>query len=154
MADPNPSAYSVIATALEQIIATEFEPEGFTAIRDNLHESLGLDRTDIGIAPIEERPWDRAGVAQEVMVEVRFYDLWTKEISPTTIVDPARITGFAERFRDAVRRQQATDPGSGRVWYFDVVRIQYPNDPTGNKTRFHATIRAYGDNSGLVETRA
>lgn len=152
MADPTPSAYLTVATALQQIIETEFQPEGYTAIRDKLHESLGRARTAIGIAPSEDRVRETNAVVQETFVEVRFYDLWTQEISPDTIVDPALITGYAERFREACRRSNATDPGTGQVWYFDVVRITYPDDPTGNKSRFHATVRAYGNNAGLVET--
>jgi hypothetical protein len=152
MAEPTASAYLTVANALQQIIAIEFEEEGFTAIRDNLHESLGRSRVDIGIAPVEDRVRESDAAMQETYVEVRFYGLWTQEISPDTVVDPALITGYAERFRDALRRSSATDPGTGEVWYFQVVRITYPNDPTGNKSRFHAQIRAFGNNSGLVET--
>lgn len=152
MPESTASPYKTVATALQAVIAAEFEPEGFTAIRDNLHESLGRSRTAIGIAPSEDRVRENNAVVQETYVEVRFYDLWTQEISPDTVVDPALITGYAERFRSALRRAKAMDPGTGEVWYFDVVRITYPNDPTGNKSRFHATIRAYGNNSGLVET--
>ncbi len=154
MAEPTPSAYLTVATALQAVIAAEFEEEGFTAIRDNIHESLGRRRVDIGIAPSEDRVRDGNAVVQETYVEVRFYGLWTQEISPDTVVDPALITGYAERFRDAVRRAKATDPGTSQVWYFDVVRTTYPSDPTGNKSRFHAQVRAYGNNAGLVETTA
>lgn len=152
MADPTPSAYLTVATALAIVIADEFEDEGYTAIRDKLHESLGRNKTAIGIAPSEDRVRETNAVVQETYVEVRFYDLWTQEISPDTIVDPALIAGYAERFRNACRRSNATDPGTGQVWYFDVVRITYPDDPTGNKSRFHAQVRAYGNNSGLIET--
>lgn len=154
MADPTTSAYLTVATALQQIIATEFAPEGFTAIRDNLHESLGRYRTDIGIAPVDDFPRDSNELVKETVVEVRFYDLWTQEISPDTVVDPARITGFARRLEDAVRVANATDPGTGEVWYFAIRRTTFPNDPTGNKTRFHMTIRSFGNNAGLIETTA
>jgi hypothetical protein len=154
MPDPTTSPYLTIASALQQIIAVEFEDEGFTAIRDNLHESLGRTRTDIGIAPTEDYPREDIEVTQETYVEIRFYDLWTQEITPETVVDPARITGFAERLKKAIFASQATDPGTDEVWYFSVKRCTFPNDPTGNKTRFHMTIRAYGNNAGLVETTA
>lgn len=146
------STYETVATALQQIIATEFSAEGFTAIRDNLHESLGRERVDIGIAPIEDYPRETNEIMEETYVEIRFYDLWTQEISPDTVVDPARITGFAQRLKDAIRVSQATDPGTGQVWFFNVRRTVYGNDPTGNKTRFHMTVRAFGNNPALVET--
>jgi hypothetical protein len=152
MAPPTTSAYLTVATALQQIVATEFAAEGFTAIRDNLHESLGRHRTDIGIAPVDDFPRDNDAVMKETIVEIRFYDLWTQEISPDTVVDPARITGFARRLENAIRLSNATDPGTDEVWFFDARRVTFPNDPTGNKTRFHMTIRAFGNNAGLVET--
>jgi hypothetical protein len=148
------SAYEVVATAIKTIFEDEFSEEQFVMIFDNLHESLGRSRVDVGIAPDEDVVSPANALVQETWVEVRFYDLWKQEISPETQVNPVRITNFAERFRDALRRQQATDPGTGQVWFFDVRRIRYPNDPTGNKTRFVASIRAYGNNANLVETVA
>lgn len=152
MADPTTSAYLTVATALQQIIAAEFADEQFTAIRDNLHESLGRFKVDIGIAPVDDFPRDANEILKETVVEIRFYDLWTQEISPDTVVDPAQITGYARRLENAIRVAQATDPGTDEVWYFSIRRTSFPNDPTGNKTRFHMTIRAFGNNAGLVET--
>jgi hypothetical protein len=146
------SAFETVAAELKTIIDTEFAAEGITAIKDNLHESLGRTRAEVGIAPVEDVVTDRNANVQETIVEVRFYDLWVQEISPSTMVDPSKIAGYAERFRNAVRVSQLGAAGTGRMWYFDVRRIAYPSDPTGNKTRFHATLRAYGNNSGLVET--
>lgn len=146
------SAYEVIADALKSIIDAEFAPEGIEAIHDNLHESLGLERRECGIAPIEDAIPMSNGLVKETFVEVRFYDFWKREITPTTVVDPRIITNYAERFRRAVHAARANQVGTGIMWYFDVRRVQYPNDPTGNKTRFHAQVRGYGNNSGLVET--
>jgi len=147
---PVTSAYEQVATQLKTIIDTEFSADGITAIFDNLHESLGRDRVECGIAPIEDVMMERNGIVQETWVEVKMYDLWTQEISPTTLVDPSAITNKAERFRRAVRA--ANDAGTGVLWYFDVVRVQYPNDPTGNKTRFVARVKAFGNNAGIIET--
>lgn len=146
------SAFETVATAVITVFNTEFAPEGFTMIPDRLHESLGRFRVDVGISPDEERANIRSRIMQEHYLSVQFYDLWTDEISPDTQVNPFKITAYAERFKEALRRSQATDPGTGDVWYFDVDRIQYPNDPTGNKTRFVASIRAFGNNTNLVET--
>lgn len=146
------SAYEAVATAIKTVFEAEFSTEGFVMVFDNLHESLGRHRVDVGVAPVADEVNLRNAVVQETWVEVKFYDLWTQEINPDTVVNPVRITAFAERFRDSLRRARATDPGTGQVWYFDVRRIAYPNDPTGNKTRFVATIRAFGNNSNLVET--
>lgn len=149
-----PSPYQTVAAAIKAAFDAEFAPEGFVMAYDNLHESLGRTRVDVGIAPIEDYPSGNNSLVQETLVEVKFYDLWKQEISPETVVDPARIASFADRFRQALRRSQVTDPGTGMVWFFDVRRIRYPNDPTGNKSRFVAEVRAFGNNSNLVETVA
>lgn len=146
------SAFESIANAIKTAFETEFTVEGFKMSFDNLHESLGRHRVEVGIAPSEERATLANRVTGEHWVEVKFYGLWTDEISPDTVVNPTKITGYAERFKDALREAQDSFGGTGRVWYFDVDRIQYPNDPTGNKTRFVATIRAFGNNSNLIET--
>lgn len=146
------SAYEVIANALESIINAEFTDLEIVAVHDNLHESLGRKRRECGIAPVEDDIPSSNGLVLASVAEIRFYDFWKQEISPETAVDPRIITNYAERFRRAVHAARANQVGTGVMWYFDVRRIQYPNDPTGNKTRFHAQVRGYGNNSGLVET--
>jgi hypothetical protein len=146
------SAFETVALAVKQVFEEEFEAEGFTLIPDKIHESLGRHRVACGIHPEEEGPNMRNRIMQETFVEVRLYDLWTDEINPETQINPFKITGYAERFRDALRRAAAQDPGTGEVWFFDVDRTTYPDDPTGNKSRFHMRIRAFGNNSNLVET--
>lgn len=148
------SPFEAVATAIIAVFNAEFAPEGFTMIPDNLHESLGRTRVAVGVAPVEDIVNQANNVLQETFAEVRFMGLWKQEIKPDTQVNPFTVTAYAERFRDAIRRTKATDPGTGQVWYFDVRRVWYPNDPTGNKTRFYMTLRAFGNNAGLVETSA
>lgn len=145
------SPYQNVAEALATIINTEFAPEGIQALHDNLHPALGQKRVSVGIAPAYEAVNARTNIAQETWLEVKFYDLWKQEITPETIVDPRKIAAYAERLRQAVKAGRVT-MGDSQIWFFDVVRVEYPNDPNGNKSRFVATIKAFGNNSGLVET--
>jgi hypothetical protein len=147
-----PSPFSIAAYTIKQVFDAEFAAEGYSMVYDKLHESLGRDRVEVGIAPTEDVVNERNSVVQETYMEVRFYDLWRQEIDPATQVDPTRITDYAERLRSALRRAKATMAGTGEVWYFDVRRTTYPDDPTGNKTRFHMIVRAYGNNADLVES--
>lgn len=145
--------FAEIAAALQDIIADEFAAEGFTARLDHLHESLGRTRVDIGISPEDDFVMASNNTVQNTIVKVQFYDQWRQEISPETVVDPTRITGFAERFRKAIREADGrTDPATGETWFFGLERISYPKDPTGNKTRFEATLKGWGNNAALVET--
>jgi hypothetical protein len=149
------STFSTVATILKDVIETEFTPEQFTVRFDKLHESLGRQRVDIGITPTTDIVRVSDNNVQETWVEVRFYLMWKKEISPDTAVDPTTITDYAERFRVALReRAPLLDPHTGQTWFISLVEIAYPDDPTGNKTRFHATLRALGNNAAIVETTA
>lgn len=142
--------YADIADALKEIIDAEFAPEGYTAIHDNLHPAVGREGTRIGIAPEEETPRVGNMVQQDTSITVKFYRRWDADVDETKKIDPRTITSFAERFRQAL--YNARYQGAGTVWYFNLVRLRYPNDPTGNKTRFEADLVAYGSNTALVET--
>lgn len=126
-------------------------PEQIVAIHDKLHESLGLEGVEVGISPMRQVPQPGQRNVMETYVFVQFYDLWEKEVDPEQQVDPRRITGFAHRFMQAVERAQAGVPGTSEAWYFDVDSVTYVDDPTGNKTRFEATVRARGDNAAMFE---
>jgi hypothetical protein len=145
-----PSPYTQVADAVKAIIDAEYLPEGYTAIHDNLHPAVGAEGTRVGIAPEEEAPRGGNMIQNEIAVTVKFYRRWDPDVDPTKKVDPRPITEFAERFRNAVRVANAG--GSDSFWYFNVVRIRYPNDPVGNKTRFEADLVAFGTNSALSET--
>lgn len=153
MADPiNP--YEVVATALKEIIDTEFAPESITAVHDRVHESLGLRRVSVGIAPLRDVPSDIGAVAGNIWVEIRFYDLWEKKVDPEQAVNPFKITMYNERLKKAIQRSQASYPGTNEVWFFDWQGTEFPPDPTGNSTRFHMTVRSWGENTALNETSA
>jgi hypothetical protein len=144
-------AYTEIANQLETIINVEFAPEGYVAVHDTVHPAAAVERTMIGIAPQREAPGPDM-LTLEHRVQVQFYGRYDPEPDPRVRVDPRRITGFADRFKRAVKdHNQVSTPN---MWYFDVVSIEYPNDGGGNKTRFEASIRAYGNNQALIETVA
>lgn len=152
MAGPVTSPYAVLAGDLESIINAEFSDEGWAAEHDNLHDSLGHEGTRIGIAPARENPMYGNAVVNEVTIQVKFLGAYDREIDPEQAVDPRIVAEYAERFRRALQSNQTEYEGSAQVWYFDVIAVDYPNDPTGNKTRFFATVVAKGNNSGLIET--
>lgn len=127
----------------------EFDDETYMIFnRDRLHESVGGDgRLYVAISPEIDRD-DRVELTMEMTLQ--FYDAYSLEIDPTQTVDPSLITNKAERMRRALAAVRTT--GSEHLWFFDVINTRYPNDPTGNKSRFEMTIRARGNNSGLIET--
>jgi hypothetical protein len=111
---------------------------------------VGQEGTRVGIAPEEETPRPTNMLQQDTAITVKFYRRYDTTVDPNKKVDPRVIAGFADRFRQALRG--ASDVGTDSSWYFNLIRIRYPNDPTGNKTRFEADLVAYGSNSALIET--
>lgn len=142
--------YHQAATSLKTIIDSEFSDLGVSAQQDRLHEALGFDGLAVGISPEDETPMASDYNTMQITLFVQWYDKWDKKIDPKQAVDPFDITTKGDRFRRACKTYQQANPGTTQVWYFNVVSIRYPNDPTGNKTRFEATVRAFGDNSGAV----
>lgn len=145
------SPFEVAYAILKQVIEAEFVTEGYTVVPDELHESLGSERVEIGIAPEREIPTPGSQVVNEVWMRVQWFDLWDAQINPAQQVNPIPITQKAERTRRAIRDIANAQYG-GQVWYLSVEGIEYPRDPTGNKTRFVMLVRARGNNSALVET--
>lgn len=135
---------------LNAIINAEFAPENFVVINDHLHESLGNGGTRLGTSPNRSRPLASNDLVMTHEILFQFYGRWKDDIDPTTKVDPLVIETYAERFMRAL--EASAHAGTDRMWYYRVTEINYPQDPTGNKTRFEATILAYGNNPVLVET--
>jgi hypothetical protein len=145
------STFTEIAAVIKSAFEAEFAAENFTLTYDELHESLGASKWVAGIAPVEESISSRDNYVKETYVTVSLFGRWDKVVDPTQKVDPSLITEYADRFLSAMRTLN-DQPGTGRAWYFNVERIEYPRDPTGNKTRFVATLCCYGNNSQLIET--
>lgn len=142
--------YSILAEALETIITTEFADEPYLIFRhDRLHESLGSDgRTYAAVSPDE----DEARNIESVMnATIQFYGPFKTEVDPQQQVDPRLITNKAERLKRALE-QARVSVASQYIWYFDVTRTRYPEDATGNKTRFEMHIQSRGNNTALIET--
>lgn len=147
------SAYKVAASGIKAVFDTTFAPEGVTAQHDCLHESLGHGRVVAGISPIRKGFLPNNQSVQYTDILIQFYDLWRKEVDPTLQVNPFKITSYAERLERALEAAVASAQGTSGVWYYQVTGVDFPRDPTSNKSRFEMTVRATGDAPGL-ETRA
>ena len=142
------STYVIAANALEAICASTFP--AVPVSHDNLHPALGVAGPRIGIAPIREPMNTRNKLVRESWIEIRYLDQWSKQVDPAQAVDPREIATKADLLLNAIRTTDVTV--SGDMWYFNVEGIEYPEDPTGNKSRFYMTVRAWGNNTSLVET--
>lgn len=135
--------------ALISLLTTTFAAEGFSVSSDYLHASVGSEATRIGVSPLRSNPGNRDNNVLEMTLFVQFYGKYRLRIDPNQRVDPGVIEGYVERFREALR---TGDPNTSSVWYFQLTSVNYPLDPTDNKSRFEATVMARGNNTALLET--
>lgn len=143
--------YSILAEAIEVVVNNEFSDIAYIqVVHDRLHESVGHDgKTWVGISPVNERT---RGIDMYQTVLVQFYMPFVPDVDPWQHIDPRNATNKAERLRRALASARVV--GQPGVWFFDVDDVAYPNDATGNKTRFEMTVVGRGQNSALVETTA
>lgn len=141
-----PTAPETLARqALINVLATKFAPVEVRS--DRLHASLGDEFPVIGVYPERTAPEPRNSYQNEFQLAVQYFNQYEKKVDRQQTVDPAVIEDLAEKFRATLK---AADPKTGAVGYFELSRIEYPPDPTGNMTRFVAYVTAYGNNSALV----
>jgi hypothetical protein len=144
---PATAARLAIKAALDVEFATEL-PGGF--ISDKLDESLGWDGNYGAIYPAQEEPQPEHAEVWDATVVVQLYGAYVKKVDPHQVVDPATVENWAERLKRALRT--ASHGTTQYMWYFNVVLIDYPDDPTGNKSRLEAVIVASSRNSAIWET--
>lgn len=145
------SPFTVLRARLKTIIDTEFAAEGIVAQNDRLHESLGVDGPVAGIFPDASRTLDDNVQVRTYGVVVQVFNRWDKRIDPKQVVDPATIEEWSERFMRACEAN-STYVGDAHDWFFQVGDIEFPDDPTGNKSRFLAEVTGVAQNPAVVET--
>jgi hypothetical protein len=137
---------TVARQKLQLILQTAFATEQFKVLMDKLSPSIGSNGVRIGISPIVSAPAPNNEKVLNMSILVQFYGKWKQEVNPDSVIDPALIESYAERFREAILNN---DPKTNQVWYFRVLSVTYVDDPTGNKTRFEANVLAVGENPAI-----
>lgn len=135
---------------IAQVLRDEFTAEGLSVLDDRLDESLGTDGDIAAVYPEAEAPGEGM-VDQVFLIGVQVFMRYDLQVDPRQRVDPAKIEGWAHRFQRALRGNSS--PGTQNAWWFNLARLDYPNDPTGNKTRFVAMLEGHGPSASLAETQ-
>lgn len=147
---PNPSPSTTVRAALKAILRAEFSEVELIDVRDDkLHPAI--QGPVAGIYPMSESEGRRV-LDQDTLVAVQVYLRWKPEIRPEQQVDPTTIESYAQRFREALYTATHPMAGSAGVWDFRILRVEYEDDPTGNRSRFTAYVQAIGQN--FAETSA
>jgi hypothetical protein len=137
---------------LISILTDEFETEEVEIRDDKIHDSLAQKKPLGGVYPTSSKEQFGQGLVQDTFVMVQLFRQWDREINAEQTVSPAGIEEWAERLRRACRADELGAPGDVHLWYYRVVSIEFPDDPSGNKTRLLATVQASSQNAGLTET--
>ncbi len=134
--------------ALTTLIGTEFAADAVILRADRLHTSIGSDGNHYcGISPMgEAESGDNAGLWTGQLI-VQMYRGFDPQIDPQQEVDPLTIEIWAERLRVASKNNSSVNTDT--CWYFRLTEFTYPPDPTGNMTRFHASVLAFGNNTSM-----
>lgn len=144
-------AMTELRAAVKATVEAEFASEGLTVQDDKLHESLGIDAPIAGVYPEAERPHS-SGAVGIYIVGLQVFQRWDPQIDPTQKVDPAAIEAWAWRLQRRMRPESTVN--GENISYYVVSEVLYPDDATGNKTRFVATLTGYGHNPSIMETTA
>lgn len=140
---------TLLAARVKSVFATEFAPESWTVKDDRLLRANGKDGVAMAaVSPDSTVEDSRNANVLVVSVTVQLYLAFDPEPDDSLVIDPNVIVGYADRFRRAIG---ANDNGNQTdFWYLRMPRITYPLDPTGNKTRFEATVESRCDNPGIT----
>lgn len=137
---------TVIAEQAKAIFDSEFTTEGFVAAHDKLLRAAGMDgEAHAAVSVNNARADNRVASQLNVEVLIQLYLGFDPNPDPNRVVDPRVIQGYGDRLRAAFD-PQATSGTTSDMWYFTVRDIDYPDDPTGNKSRLEATLIGYADN--------
>jgi hypothetical protein len=118
--------------ALIAMLAAEFAAEEFPIKDDKLHRSLGSKGTILGVYPERMVASPRDRYVSEMGLVVQFYGKYDLKVDPQQTVSPAKIEGFADRFRNALRTRNP-DPNSPGVWYFTWSELSTQTTPRATR---------------------
>lgn len=143
-----PTPATQLRTAVTAALGAVLLPAPDWTIRQGrLHDSLGDVGNVAGVSPEEDAVGGNAYVLKPLVL-VQVFLKWEKVVDNQRVVDPTPIENLADAFREECRTRQGVN--TDEVWFLEVERLWYPNDPTGQKTRFHANIRGHGDNNAVI----
>lgn len=138
---------------IQEVVETVFAAEGWSAGTDKFGRSKGMgephDQASISATPDFERERPAKAWLLDMQITVQFYLGYDAQPDENISRDATVVSEYADRFRAAF-----AGPGcrvdDGDAWYLRFTGVDYPPDPTGNKTRFEATIVGVGPNRAAL----
>jgi hypothetical protein len=142
------SAETNVRNAVIDIVENEFSSEGWTVAHDKLGRSAGKDGDAFACSPERSGENPRNVLMLEVDVLLQVYLKFEPVPDENIAVDPTAIESAADRLRTAFQDESG---GTGSdMWFLRLRRIEFPDDPTGNKTRLEAHITGWANNDAGI----
>ena len=140
------------ATAVRQrvreIVEDEFSAEGWEVTDDKLPRASGHDGvTRLAVYPEDEHVQARNHYELIVPVVLQVYLGYEAKIDEFQQVDPGIIEAIGDRLRRAFENSSVGTTSD--LWFLNLIRIEYPDDPTGNKSRLEAHIEGHCENPAV-----
>lgn len=140
-----PSPATLVRQRVKEVFEAEFADRNWTVENDKLlraHGYRGVDR----IACFPEAERERPGRVDqlEIPVVLQVYLAFNPDIDEEQAVDPSIIEGIGDRLRRAFHDNSSGNTND--LWFLRLSRIEYPDDPTGNKSRLEAYIIGFAAN--------
>lgn len=131
------------------LIEDEFALDSGTVKNDKLPRAAGKDGADeIATSPENAYPHQGNWTQLVVRARVQFYMGYDATPDEYISVDPAIIEAKGDQFRRALEGNQSGN--SPDFWYLNLISLDYPDDPTGNKTRFEAVVEGRCNNPAFL----
>lgn len=144
-----PAPETLLRAWIKSVVEDEFSTEGFTVADDKLPRAAGMDgATHLACYPetAGERP--QHAIQLDVRARLQLYMAYDASPDETIQVDPSVIEGYADRLRRAFKDN--SDGDTSDLWFLRLVNIDYPDDPTGNKSRLEASFQAFANNEAAL----
>lgn len=136
---------TLVRQRVQAIFASTFSAESWTAANDKLPRAAGKDGETVAACYPEEAR-ERPGNVEvlEIPVVLQLYLAYTAEPDEFIVVDPTVIEDYGDRLRRAFNTESSGN--SSDFWGLRLIRIEYPDDPTGNKSRLEAFVVGMAEN--------
>lgn len=136
----------LLCDRIAEVVLADF---GVTVEHDRYPRAAGKDgERAVGVSSTRAGEMPRQVNVLVVEAELQWYEAYTAEPDEFIVVDPREI----EATGGALRRAFADTSGgdSNDLWYLRLTRIEYPVDPTGNKSRLEAHFTAWAHNTAAL----
>lgn len=143
------SAATLVRARVKEVVEDAFSAEGYTVENDKLPRAAGRDGS-ARLACYPEREVESFGDVNVLEIEVVLQVYLAYEAVPDEHIarDPADIEAIADRLRGAF--QTESNGANPDFWYLRLASVEYPDDPTGNRTRLEARFTARAQNEAAL----